>query len=69
MCQSISADLLPLPSSNRFSLVAFLRLGLPAIPGHEGFVGRWWEARTTWGQVFNVSRNLVRQVLLLVHLC
>ena len=23
---------------------------------------RWWEARTTWGQVFNVSRNLVRQV-------
>ena len=23
---------------------------------------RWWEARSTWGQVFNVSRNLARQV-------
>ncbi|KAK9909500.1 hypothetical protein WJX75_003209 [Coccomyxa subellipsoidea] len=22
---------------------------------------RWWEARTVWGQVFNVTRNLVRQ--------
>lgn len=28
--------------------------------------GRWWEARTLWGQVVNSSRSLARQALVLV---
>lgn len=24
---------------------------------------RWWEARKMWGQMLNITRNLVRQVL------
>ena len=24
---------------------------------------RWWEARIMWGQVLNVTRNLVREVI------
>ncbi|GAB2570130.1 bestrophin family protein [Microlunatus antarcticus] len=28
--------------------------------------GRWWEARTLWGQVVNSSRSLARQALVLI---
>ena len=28
--------------------------------------GRWWEARTLWGQIVNSSRSLARQALVLV---
>ena len=26
------------------------------------FASRWWEARKMWGQLLNITRNLVRQV-------
>jgi len=29
--------------------------------------GRWWEARTLWGQVGSSSRSLARQAVVLVH--
>lgn len=43
-----------------FSITSFA-LALLMVFRTNSSYARWWEARSTWGQVFNVSRNLVRQ--------
>ena len=35
---------------------------LDAVPNMYLHYLRWWEARKMWGQLLNITRNLVRQV-------
>ena len=37
---------------------------LDAVPNMYLHHLRWWEARKMWGQLLNITRNLVRQVRL-----
>lgn len=45
-----------------FSVTSFA-LSLLLIIRNQSSYGRWWEARTMWGQVLNVTRNLVREAI------